>query len=398
VAWFRRGAKSAEDRFADEVAGMIRSELGVKVRTLPDFALEIDRGDGQPVTMNLHNVFAEAQQLDGEARRSRLRTAVLAMAPRPVPVRWDETAPRLLPAVRAASWAAASGPPDVLRRPLVPLVSLMCAIDSEHAMTFATGTDLQNWSVTEDDALRQAVDNLAGRPLEVGRAGTIAVVLGPDGYVSSWLAAPAVLAQVADELGGEVIAVAATRDQLVLVDAEDATATMAVLDDAMREYRSAPRQLSPVPYRIGVDRIEVWRPPQDHPARVMVDRATHVLNAVEYGHQRARLQDLFARTGEEVFVAGYMLMEQGTGSMWSWAAWARQVTDGLLPQVDLLLFGDNDSPETEFAVPWSDAVRLAGDALEWSGYDPPLWRHHGWPDAETLALLQASAVPFPPLA
>lgn len=396
MAWFRRGAKSAEKRFANEVAGLIRAELGAKVRILPDFALEIDRGDGQPVRMNLYNVFVEAQRLDGEARRSRLRTAVLAMAPRPVPVRWDDTAPRLLPAVRAASWVAASGPLDVLRRPLVPLVSLMCAIDSEHAMTFATGADLQTWGVTEEDVLRRAVDNLTSRPLKVSRTGTIAVVLGPDGYVSSWLAAPSALAQVADELGGEVIAVAATRDQLVLVDAEDAIATVAVLDDALNEYRSAPRQLSPIPYRVGADRIEAWQPPRDHPASPLVDRAAHLLSAIEYSHQRARLQDLFTRTGEGVFVAGYMLMEHDTGAMWSWAAWARQVADGLLPQVDLLLFGDNDNPDTEFAVPWSEAVRLAGDSLEWSGYDPPLWRHRGWPDDRTLAVLRASAVPFPP--
>ena len=33
---------------------------------------------------------------------------------------------------------------------------------------------------------------------------------------------------------------------------------------------------------------------------------------------------------------------------------------------------------------------------EEAGYDPPRWRHRGWPDDRTLALLRADAVPLPP--
>jgi hypothetical protein len=50
-------------------------------------------------------------------------------------------------------------------------------------------------------------------PCPVRHNGPVALVLGPDGYISSWLAAPAALARVAADIGGSVIAVAATRDQ-----------------------------------------------------------------------------------------------------------------------------------------------------------------------------------------
>jgi hypothetical protein len=48
----------------------------------------------------------------------------------------------------------------------------------------------------------------------------------------------------------------------------------------------------------------------------------------------------------------------------------------------VVAFGDNDHPDARFTVPWEDAFRLAGDALqEEADYDPPRWRHRGWPDA-----------------
>jgi hypothetical protein len=63
----------------------------------------------------------------------------------------------------------------------------------------------------------------------------------------------------------------------------------------------------------------------------------------------------------------------------------------------VLILGDTDQSGTQFAVTWDDAFRVAGEVLhEQAEYDPPLWRHRGWPDDATVALLRASAVPLPP--
>jgi hypothetical protein len=72
------------------------------------------------------------------------------------------------------------------------------------------------------------------------------------------------------------------------------------------------------------------------------------------------------------------------------------VTNGLIPRTDVVLFGDNEDAAAKFAVQWDDAVRFAGEALEQGGYDPPLWRYHGWPEAPRLAALKQKTVPFPP--
>jgi hypothetical protein len=405
MPWLRGSQSSPEDQFASEVIALVRRIFGLRAKRLDDFALRIERPDAPPVTMNLANIYAEARQLDGEARAERLRRAVLAMVPQPRVANWRDAAPRLLPAVRTASWASAlikipgARPSSTVPfgKPLVPFVKVLCAIDSEHSMTFATTVDLAAWGVTDDEALRTASANLARMPCQVRRNGPMALVLGPDGYVSSWLAAPAALARVAVDIGRSVIAVAAERDQLILIDAAHPDAAVRMLVPTLEHYQTAARQLSPVPYLVSEAGIEPWVPPPGHPARPIVDEAACYLAAVEYGQQTAMLDDHLAKAGEDVYVAKHALMQRADGSFWSWTSWVRQVTNGLLPRVDVLVFGDNEDPDARFAVRWDDAFRLAGDALqEEAGYDPPRWRHRGWPDDSALVFLRANPVPLPP--
>jgi hypothetical protein len=256
MPWLRGASLSPEDQFASEVMALVRGILGLKAKRLDDFALLIEQPVGAPITMNLQNIYVEAQRLDGAARARRLRRAVLAMVPQPRPANWRDAAPLLMPAVRPATWAnamittaGAGGPAAVpFGGPLVPFVKVLCAIDSEHSMTFAAGADLAAWGVTDDEALRTASANLARMPCQVRRSGPTALVLGPDGYVSSWLAAPAALARVAADVGRSVVAVAATRDQLILIDAEHPDAAVRPPGPAHRQQDRPPpgrRQIRP---------------------------------------------------------------------------------------------------------------------------------------------------------
>jgi hypothetical protein len=65
-------ARRAEPRSARPVAqaGSSRSPRA-EGKKLDDFALLIERRDGPPVTMNLQNIYVEAQLLDGDARAER---------------------------------------------------------------------------------------------------------------------------------------------------------------------------------------------------------------------------------------------------------------------------------------------------------------------------------------
>ena len=278
MSWLRGASPSPEDLFAREVIALVREILRLKAKRVDDLALRIERPDGPPVTMNLRNIYLEAQQVEGDARARRLRRAVLAAVPPARPASWRDAAPLLMPAVRTASWAnplistAEAGALTAVPfgKPLAPFVKVMCAIDSEHSMAFATAADLSEWGVTDDEALRTASANLARMPCPVrrnGRRGPVAVVQGPDGYISSWLAAPAALARVAADLGGSVIAVAVTRDQLILIDAGHPEAAVRMLEPTLGHYQAAARPLSPVPYLVSEAGIEPWTPPAGRPGQ-----------------------------------------------------------------------------------------------------------------------------------
>lgn len=393
----RRHKESPEKLFAEEVIDLVRVLLGVEARELPGFALAIPQPGSTSMTMNLHNIYIETQALVGEDRASRLRTAVLAMVPVPRPDTWKAAAPLLLPAIRPTSWAAAGGANTALCKRIAPFVVQMLVLDSEHSMTYVTDDDLSRWGVDAGFVHQTAVRNLLDMPFELERHGAVAAVLGPDGYTSSWLAAPAILASLGAGIGAPVIALASDRDDLRLVTASDTSAITDELVRALRDFGQHPRRLSPVPYVVAPDAIAPWDPPPDHPARLHVERATSMLAMTEYSEQQAVLDDLHGRLGEDVFIAEHNLVEREDQSMWSWAAWVRQVTDGLLPRVDYVLLADNEDLNTALCLRWDDALRHGRSALtQERNYDPPLWRHHGWPDDDVLAVFRSVAVPFPP--
>lgn len=397
MGWlFGKRSMSPEDRFADEMMALAQSLAGFKAERIDGFRLRLELPDGRAIVMNLGNIYLEAQKLTGEERAARLRTAVLAMAPPPRPETWAEAAPKLMPAVRSVSWLTGPPGPRPISRTFLPFLRLMCAIDSEHALSYVTDDDLSKWGVSDERAFDTAATNLAARTVQIGRAGQIAIVMGPDGYTSSWLAAPSKLYRFAGDVAPEVVAVAASRDSLVLVDVADFRATLKVMEEEIAGYQKTPRQLSPVPYRVTATGVEVWDPPRNHPAAPLVEKAQRLLANVEYNQQGAALDERLAKSGQDVYVASHSLVGLPDGSVWSWAVWVKQVTNGLLPQVDVVVMGDNDHKDDRFGVAWADAISLAADWLVLEAeYDPPRWRYRAWPPAATVAALRSVAVPFP---
>lgn len=389
MSWLRRRRTSPEDAFAEQIAALARSELGAEVAVRPGFSLHLRLPDGTDATLNLGTIFREAQELGTAERDDFLRRTLLGMAPSR-PRTWEDAAPRLLPAVRAVSWAAALDP-DSWRRPLAPFVTLLCAIDSEHSISFVTESDLRAWGVDGDEASRRAAANLGEHAVEVAAGPGVALIEGPDGYASSWLVVPSLVGRVAARMGGEVVAVAVERDALLLVDVADHAVAVERLGEAIDRYLQAPRQLSPVPYVVGEGVVRPWQPPSGHPAAPLVDRARHLLANQEYGAQRHALEELHQAAGEDVYVAPVTTLERPDGTLWSWTVWARDVTDGLLPRADVVVLGDGTPDGPIIEARWDDVQRLAGHALEATGYDPPRWRHRGWPDEATLAALREAS-------
>ena len=368
----------------------------MSVEAAEDFTLKLTFPSGATTTMFLGTIFAEVRKLEGPARSERIRRAVLASAPAARPSTWPDAAGRILPAVRAMSWVAAAGGTEgqPMWRPLAPFLVAVTAINNEYGMSFVTEADRRRWDVDEATIEGIARENLRRvPPPTVGHENGAGVdIVGPDGYTSSWLAAPATLAEIGGRLpGDDFVALAPSRDTLRLVAVRNRHALRDHLDWALSTYQTAPRPLSPVPYQLFEGRLAPWDPPSDDRCRSLVDRAGHLLAAVEYGQQHRALTALFEKTGENVFVAEYKLMDEPGMPIWSWAAWVKQVTAGLLPRTDHLALADAET-KTSLWVPWEDAERLAPTALRIEpGYFPPRWRVSGWPQGSELEQLRAVA-------
>lgn len=374
---------------------MVRETTGLEAVAGPDFSLTIPRPGREPTDMHLQNIYAETSRLEGRARRDMLVRAVRGILGSPSrPEAWEAAATMLRPAVRAVSWVAAGGSARVLCQPLVPFVQAMIAIDFPDTMTFATVDDLKVWGVDEAEVQRTAVANLKTHFVALAQAGPVGTMLGPDGYISSWLAAPEPLSEITAGLfGPEPVAIAIGRDYLQIVDTTDPDVVCAQLREALDAYPNVPRQLSPVPYLIRAQGIEPWQPPAGHPAAHLVHHTQSLLAQVEYEQQKNVLQGVLEEAGEDVFVGGYQLMQRTDGTVWSWSAWPHRVTNGLIPHTDYIVIEDSDDDSSHIIVAWDDVIRIAGASLRAeTGHDPPRWRYHGPPDETAMTTLRNQAV------
>jgi hypothetical protein len=380
-----RGKRTPEEAFSDEIARLAKELIGVqRVRPVPEFSLELTHADGRSTVMYLGTVFAEASSLEGVEREDRLRQAVLAMEPSERPVTWEEAAPRLRPAVRAAGWtaAAATGEHDLVRWPFLPFLLGLIAIDDRHGLTFVSDEDLAKWGVPVAKAAAAGVEGLVRSEIPVYRpegGEPWLDVLGPAGFASSWLAVPEVLEHPGAPLGAGYVVFAPSRDQLRLVGTDDAAELAVQFGWALETYESAPRQLSPVAYTVIEGDIAPWVPPAGHPCTNAAEEAQRTLGGVEYTYQEAVLTELFDRAGENVYVAQYGVVREPDGTTWSWSAWVRQFHVNLLPRTDFVVLGDSDTSEW-IKVRWEDIEVVAPGALvEEPGYYPPRWRGGHWP-------------------
>ncbi|MDQ1464385.1 MAG: hypothetical protein QOC73_1326 [Actinomycetota bacterium] len=392
VALFNK--KSPEDRFAADVAKQVRSLLGATVEQRDDFALEVVIAGHSPRTFLLHNIWHETQGIAEAERSERIRTAILALNGPPRPETWDDAQRALLPALRVTSWiSAAEG--NAASEHFLPLLDLLVAIDTEHAMSFVTAADLERWGVSLSQAVSTAIQNMRGLAVPHERLQSFYAVTGPDGYASSWLVAPDRLASIADDVPPPILVLAPTRDDVFILSGDDPELP-ALLRRSIAQALSHPRGFTAQPFLIEDGAASLWQPASDHPAAGLVQHAANVLELRAYAEQKARLDEEFERAGIDTFVATYTLVHGRGDWTWSWSMWVRGVESALLPRTTHVRFADPADPDSQFMVRWEDAEGLAAMALTREpDYDPPRWRYVAWPSETAIKKLQALAVDAP---
>ncbi len=409
MGFLRRG-QAPEQTFRDEAIRQLERQPGVvRVRRTGNLGLEIERaGDGPPGQIGLFNVWSDCEELSFADQRSMITQFLAAVAtPVDVPETWAGARLLLRPVVLPVSSPVVHDPAmDVPSRPLLPFLAEVLAIDTELSLVFVTNDYLTQWGVSLAAALTEAHDNLGAAGLRVTTDDDVTdlyVVIGPDGYISSWLAAPTALWALAESvhLGaasaaasrGTVLVLAPDRDVAFLLDDRHLPTLHATLNLALETFREDRRRVSPVPYEVGPDGLMPWAPAPEHPLAEVVRQCKIELAGVEYHLQKQRLDELFPASGVDVFVASYLLENDADGIERSFCVWVQGVEAGLLPVTELVVL--QDFAGEAFSVRWSDLHRLTNGMLRPEpGLDPPRWRISAWPSPTVLAALRMVAVPM----
>lgn len=308
-----------------------------------------------------------------------------------VPERWADARRRLVPVLRRCTdppraWQAgrADAANRLVRRPLVPFVHEVLAIDLDDVRLLVGRGHLATWGVDEEVAVQAAHANLssiATQGLKPRPEYGLWQIDAGDGYETSRLALPGFLHAFEHHLGGRPVAIVpANRVLLVGSDAPASLERMLILADAV--FRRADARLCPVPVTIDTGgHVVPLALPADHPQAPALHAAEALLAAHEYEAQREQIVDADLDTA----VSPVQLVHHAdTGHAWTVARWEEGAREVLLARTDRVALVDAQG--RELLVAWDALERAAAACLVATELDPPRVRAR-WPSSEALAAL-----------
>jgi hypothetical protein len=314
----------------------------------------------------------------------------------PVPDRFDDAAPMLLPALRTPTappnaWLTAldDEAAALARQPFAPFVDRLLTLDLPEVRLFVQRAHLDRWGVGLDAAWAAAIANLPETatvaPLD-GTPGAWAV--GGDGVDSARLARPGWLEGLRGIVTGAPIAFIPDARTLWIVGADDDQALQATLTRAWDRWNEAGTPISPVPCS-GGPLPSPWRPPTDHPLVHRVGVAARFLAGSAYRAQQQPLAAWLLERGDPTWVSPYTLIRHRTGRVVSFAHWPDGPT--LLPEVDLVALGPpgDGALDGQTTLPLTALRALGVVGPPEPGLAPPRMRVERHPD---LSRLQGLAV------
>ncbi|MEV4512163.1 hypothetical protein AB0K00_24730 [Dactylosporangium sp. NPDC049525] len=381
--------RSREDRFARQVLNAVRDAgVGHAWYDAEQFAIHVwrDPTDRSPAIAYLGNIFRECRDAGREERRERIARYLSAVVFQPgAPETWDEAAPLLRPLLRAVTFGLGvpAGAPALLRRPALPMLDEVVAVDQPTSMMYVTTRQLEQWGVPASLVFDRAHRNLPWSPSPSpssaaeaaadGRTAVIRMVDDGDAYCASHLLLDGWLAAQAGRVGGTPVAFVPDTTGLLLTSDAGIGPLFAAVEE---EYRDAARPISTMAYTVDAAGAVVPYPaPEGHPLHAVVHRSEILMAAAEYGTQASHLDT-------DAFAATLTVAERPDRSVFSVATWVEGV-DTLLPQADYVSFGS-------FLVTWDSLTREV-DLDPEPGLAPERFRLRTWPHPGVVARLRAAA-------
>lgn len=397
-----REERSPEDAFADALITRIKSAGydGDLEYDADDFRIRLTDSEGDDAGIwNLHNIYVEytqAEEEDKETVLSHCARTILSLG-RDLPDEFEHAKPDLLPSVRSRSYfenADLQGQIEHDRDASVPRhdfaehLAAGLVYDFPEGMHLITQSTLDDWGVSFYEAMEVAKQNLSERECAVAVLGDSVYVLSTnDAYDSARLLNLELIRRF--EVQGQLVALPANRDALIITGSEDPEG-LSMLIDLAEQSLDAARPVTMNLYRLVDDEWESWSLPEEHPARskLIVMQTGFLLD--EHSEQKELLEELFEKEHRVVFVASFnAVAKQDTGEAFSYAVWSESVPT-LLPRADYVMFNraiGEDESETLGRVPWDRVQSIAGDLMTPEEFYPPRWLVVDFPTAEQIAAM-----------
>ena len=309
------------DEFAQLVIQRLR-EVGASGEISYDAEdFQITVGGETTSTLFLNNVYREYCALSEESRPQVLRRFVRAwlQAHKPSPEEYADIQPDILPAVRSRSFFESARLRMMIEdsedtflpyQTLGDDLGLGLVYDMPDSMKPITNRELDGWGVTFYEAVEAARDNLRQlRPVIIGPKegqGTY-VFTTNDGYDATRLVLLDLLRQF--EVKGDYIAMVPGREMLIVTGSEDGPGLEAMAALAKKALQQ-PWTVSGTGLRLNGDEWAPWMPDAGHPLfdefRLLRMRSC----GQDYAEQKELLDALHAKTGRDVFVSAFSVMQR----------------------------------------------------------------------------------------
>ena len=203
-----------------------------------------------------------------------------------------------------------------------------------------------------------------------------------DGYDSSRLILLELIRQF--QVKGHYIAMAPGREMLIVAGSEDRLGLEAMTTLANKAFEQ-PRSVSGIALRLDGDDWISWMPEAIHPLYDEFRLLRIRTHAQDYSEQKELLDALHRKTGQDLLVASFSVMQhKETGHPTSYCIWTKG-THSLLPKTERVVFGGEDQPTA--IAPWEKVEEITGHLMTPMGMYPERYRVEEFPTPEQLAAM-----------
>ncbi|HEY1603529.1 MAG TPA: hypothetical protein VGG64_28270 [Pirellulales bacterium] len=344
---------------------------------------------GKPAgVLNVVNLFGEYLRIAKAERATWLKKNCVGLLNRmEVPEDFEDAKPDLLPTIRPRAMldvlrldqeiAGSTEPTELAALPLSEHLVVCLAYDLPNTMQLVNNKALRQWGASAYEAGEIARHNLEARPFNLIRTtSNLYVFECGDAYDSSRML---MLDKVRDlEFQGKTIAIPITRNCLMVTGSEelDGLGQMAEQAESMKED---PRPLCSIPHMLDGDEWHAWQPPADHPHYAKFRTLELRCLFGEYAEQKQQLEKLHEKTGLDVFVATFSVIDK-SGRLLSWCVWSKGIVSWL-PKTDFVGLYDPDVKAHRFAR-WDRMIEVASSLMKPLDLYPPRWAVDDFPSEE----------------